>query len=254
MHGSATTHRPWASRRSNRENIPGVRPDTALSALQFAAFLTSYAHIGNVIKTVRVTSVSAYVDTCSKIRDEWGARQFFDPWFRGQRNSDWGLKPSLYVLGLEDDEGEIRDEFVRQATQLMVERVPSTDWEWYFVMRHHGAPTRLLDWTDSALVALFFALNSNSPGEQAISFDAAVWVLDPWWLNGQVIRLTSVLLPEWKQATPYLPPPTDGRLLTALIPKACCRWAGGRGVACRKSRSLAPRSPGCARISPRWVS
>jgi hypothetical protein len=27
-----------------------------------------------------------------------------------------------------------------------------------------------------------------------------------------VIRLTTVLLPEWKQATPYLPPPIDGRL------------------------------------------
>ena len=73
------------------------------------------------------------------------------------------------------------------------------------LMQHYGAPTRLLDWTDSALVALFFALNSNKAGDTTIPCDAAVWILDPWWLNGQVIRRRSVVFTDWEEAVPYLP-------------------------------------------------
>lgn len=49
-------------------------------------------------------------------------------------------------------------------------------------MQHYGLPTRLLDWTQSSLTALYFALR-NSSGDT----DAAVWVLNPWWLNKQTL-------------------------------------------------------------------
>lgn len=57
--------------------------------------------------------------------------------------------------------------------------------EWLFLMQHHGLPTRMLDWTESCLVALYFAINTFT--EEEISSDdindPIVWMLNPLLLN-----------------------------------------------------------------------
>jgi hypothetical protein len=56
---------------------------------------------------------------------------------------------------------------------------PQEEWEWMFLMQHYRAPTRLLDWTESALAALYFAVSKQKHRKS----DGAVWCLDPIGLN-----------------------------------------------------------------------
>lgn len=51
--------------------------------------------------------------------------------------------------------------------------------EWWTYMRHYGAPTRLLDWTYSFFIAIYFALENASGEDDQNPSDAAVWALCP---------------------------------------------------------------------------
>jgi hypothetical protein len=89
-------------------------------------------------------------------------------------------------------------------------------------MQHYGAPTRLLDWTINPLVALFFALEDRS--QTKATSDAAVWAIDPWWLNkSQFSGVEGPLLPDWEETQKFLPDLEDafaGRSVRHSLPAA----------------------------------
>jgi len=70
-------------------------------------------------------------------------------------------------------------EFMRRAHHYLSDLPDKKNaFEWLALMQHHGAPTRLLDWTYSLHVATHFALSKASRSE---SDDLAIWVLDTEW-------------------------------------------------------------------------
>jgi hypothetical protein len=160
-----------------------------------------------------VANVSGFLSLVSDLRSDWpqnnDAKSRGDErslWFRGQHEASWGLSPKLHRPAFRKaDENEIRHEFQSRGLQLVQGRIPTTQYEWYFLMQHYEVPTRLLDWTDNPLMSLFFAIYEKNSGS-----DAAVWVADPWWLNAankalKKKEIEGPLLSDWEEAGLYLP-------------------------------------------------
>lgn len=229
-----------------------------------------------------VNTLRGYLDCIQKVRSEWrvdqGANTKGDEkqlWYRGQDRASWGLIPKYYRKEfLEADEDEIQLEFDSRGRQVYQGGLPKDKWEEYFLMQHYGAPTRLLDWTDNPLVALFFAVDRfekvGAAPRSTEQEDAAVWILDPSWLNRQLRKkgIWGPLLPGWKEAEPYLPDLFSEKAIRVRLPAAIdpphvdrrLAIQGSRFVIFARTRDLTKthtvRRPKCrlAKVPVAWKS
>ncbi len=106
-------------------------------------------------------------------------------WFRGHGDVAWGLDCTLSRNGGMEKELPLIRRFKQNALPLITTR-PGDEWEWLFLMQHHGLPTRLLDWTESVLVSLYFAINGS--GTDHDDTDGCIWGLLPQALNASSLR------------------------------------------------------------------
>ena len=125
-------------------------------------------------------------------------KQFCRGWiFRGAKGPD--LKTSLekacdrFKIDLQHDKGLRKGQGSPKLEQKLIlefkrryhfyaRYVPrDNDYlEWLALMQHHGAPTRLLDWTYSLFVATYFAIAESHPTETEKS---VIWALDSCWME-----------------------------------------------------------------------
>jgi hypothetical protein len=100
-------------------------------------------------------------------------------WFRGHGRKAWKLIPQLARTEKNlSAENAIVKRFMQNATPHIA-TLPREEWEWMFLMQHHRAFTRLLDWSESPLTALYFAVTDESHRNA----QGAVCCLDPIALN-----------------------------------------------------------------------
>jgi hypothetical protein len=161
-----------------------------------------------------VKSLREYLEQVERVVDSWKRKRSSDErsvaWYRGHENEEWTLSPTLlrppYAAKGRDHEEAFFFEFKARAQQYLSFR-PANDLEWMMVAQHHGLPTRLLDWTESAATALYFAVRLSDPAH-----DGAVWVLDPFWLGNKVSGKRIIVPNENKVAQRIARPRYKGRL------------------------------------------
>lgn len=110
--------------------------------------------------------------------------------YRGQSDATWDLKPSLARISsgfsaAMEGERKAYSTFRARSQNFLNPNIFSVltrhynIFLWWAVMRHHGVPTRILDWSRSPFIAAYFACESGSePG--------AVWCVDRSVLSSQM--------------------------------------------------------------------
>lgn len=110
--------------------------------------------------------------------------------FRGVPDREYRLDTSLARFVGDSDRWDLELELLRDFNKYARTEIadPESIWHLLSIAQHHGLPTRLLDWSRSPLVGLYFATATSGPPDS----EGVVWMVD--------FKRTADLLPESLQS------------------------------------------------------
>lgn len=128
-------------------------------------------------ETVSISGTNELIDHLLSYESHW--------LFRGHSSEKWALESTLERMlrptGWNPELAQASEEYslfefkARAHHYIAQEGVPTSKLGLLSLMQHHGVPTRLLDFTESPFVALFFAFDGVQPSSE----DAcAIWAID----------------------------------------------------------------------------
>jgi hypothetical protein len=140
--------------------------------------------------TIRFTGWSDYKNFTDQLSENWA--------FRGQSNATWNLRNAIertdFIKLHKGIEAEFVAEFQRGARNyLSKDELPEHLIEWLALMQHHGAPTRLLDFTKSPFIASYFAFEQCEGMEGG---HVAIWAINFNFLRTKALEVLSSELEE----------------------------------------------------------
>ncbi len=138
------------------------------------------------VKTIE--NIQQLVGLADELAIEYGSKV----WWRGHSRSEFELVPGAFRQRKDRfAEANRLRRFLRQAPMRRPDcPTPDNLDAWLFLAQHYGLPTRLLDWSESPLVATFFAIDQD-PAQ-----DGTLWALFPTALNATQLQRRIILSPQ----------------------------------------------------------
>lgn len=133
---------------------------------------------------MEIQSIPQFLGLIARLRKNYGSSVPARFIFRGHSNhKDYALLPGIFRCEKQEDsttrrvfsqyEYKILFDFISEACSYEKDLKPNLDFvPWLEIAQHFCVPTRLLDFTENPLVALYFACNG------AKNEDASVWVVN----------------------------------------------------------------------------
>ena len=107
-------------------------------------------------------------------------------WYRGHEDETYQLKPGVYREEFQcasneeqrlKKEQHLSQDFRIYSSGLREDYLSNS--QMYFLQQHYGMPTRLLDWSNDPLTALFFAVNNKNNDDKR----GIIYIMDTYQLT-----------------------------------------------------------------------